>query len=89
MSSAFAVDQHVGQIHKNATSLIVGRLTRFDTIALADFRIFVERIGKENLPTKSGFAIERKRLLQLRKLLDDVIAACPEGTFMDDCEEEE
>jgi len=65
----------VGSFEKNSQETVCAALGSFRGYQLAHVRVYVENDDGELIPTKAGVAVRVEQLHELRRLVDELIAA--------------
>ena len=77
------VEAEVGSFPKNASSSVVGRVTRVHGVRCVDLRVFAVNTAGESVPTRAGVCVRTEQLPELQKLVAALVAASAEGAAGD------
>jgi hypothetical protein len=70
-----SAEMHIASFAKNGTETVRATLATFGQHRIADLRVYVENDDDELIPTKKGLAVRVEQLPELRRLVDELIAA--------------
>ena len=85
-SDGIEVEAVVGEIPKNATTVVRGRLTVCHGIECVDLRVFAHTGDGDVVPTRQGIAVARERAEDFRALVNAVCDAASKGRADDEGE---